>query len=211
MRGSGHIHGFLWSSTAPRPDPSASESRAAFAEYWATFISAINPDQSRPPDLRHPSALSYEDQLNTSELLTACLNRFQRHRNCTESYCLRLKKGCIGAKECRFYFPRSLRDEAAVSKDQNPHHWTFCPQRNDKLLNSYNAAMILAWMANIDTSPATSISVIVNYIGKYCSKEEKKSTSYQELLQSVQPHANSLHAFSSVVAKFMNKLITKRD
>ena len=71
--------------------------------------------------------------------------------------------------------------------------------------------MILAWMANIDTSPATSISVIVNYIGKYCSKEEKKLTSYQELLQSVQPHANGLHAFSSVVAKFMNKLITKRD
>jgi len=66
-------------------------------------------------------------------------------------------------------------------------------------------------MANIDTSPATSISVIVNYIGKYCSKEEKKSTSYQELLQSVQPHANSLHAFSSVVAKFMNKLIAERD
>jgi len=33
-------------------------------------------------------------------------------------------------------------------------------------------------MANINTLPTTSILVIVNYIGKYCSKEEKKLTSY---------------------------------
>ena len=87
----------------------------------------------------------------------------------------------------------------------------FYPQRNNKLLNSYNAAIILAWMANIDMLPAISILVIVNYIGKYCSKEEKKLTSYQELLQLVQPHANSLYAFSLVVVRFINKLIAKRN
>ena len=66
-------------------------------------------------------------------------------------------------------------------------------------------------MANIDISPATSILVIVNYIGKYCSKEEKKSTFYQELLQSVQLHANNLYAFSLIIAKFINMLIIKRN
>ena len=64
-------------------------------------------------------------------------------------------------------------------------------------------------MANINILPAISILVIVNYIGKYCSKEEKKSTFYQELLQLVQLYANSFHTFSSVVAKFINKLIAK--
>ena len=54
----------------------------------------------------------------------------------------------------------------------------FYPQCNNKLLNSSNAAIILAWIANINTSPATSILVIVNYISKYCSKEEKKLTFY---------------------------------
>ena len=54
----------------------------------------------------------------------------------------------------------------------------FCLQRNNKLLNGYNAAIILAWMANINTLLAISILVIVNYISKYCSKEEKKLTSY---------------------------------
>ena len=64
-------------------------------------------------------------------------------------------------------------------------------------------------MANINTLLAISILVIVNYIGKYCSKEEKKLTSYQELLQLVQLYTNSLYAFSLVVAKFINKLIAK--
>jgi len=66
-------------------------------------------------------------------------------------------------------------------------------------------------MANLDVSPATSVAVIVNYIGKYCSKEEKKLTSYKELLKIVTPHANKLHAFSFIITKFINKLIGERD
>ena len=63
----------------------------------------------------------------------------------------------------------------------------------------------------MDVSPATSIAIIVNYIGKYYSKEEKKSASYKELLKTVTLYANELHAFSFIVAKFINKLIGKRD
>ena len=66
-------------------------------------------------------------------------------------------------------------------------------------------------MANLDASPATSIAIIVNYISKYYSKEKKKSTSYKELLKIVTPHINKLHTFSSIVAKFINKLISKQD
>ena len=61
---------------APKPDISTSKLRKAFAEYWAILISALNPDQSRPPDLQHSSALSYKEQLNSSKLLTAYLNQF---------------------------------------------------------------------------------------------------------------------------------------
>jgi len=66
-------------------------------------------------------------------------------------------------------------------------------------------------MANLDASPATSVAIIVNYISKYYSKEEKKSASYKELLKTVTPHANKLYTFSSIVAKFINKLISERD
>ena len=66
-------------------------------------------------------------------------------------------------------------------------------------------------MANLDTSPAINIAIIINYIGKYCSKEEKKLASYKELLKTVTPYTNKLHAFSSIIAKFINKLISKRN
>ena len=85
----------------------------------------------------------------------------------------------------------------------------FCLQWNDKLFNNYNAAIILRWMANLNTSPATSVAVIVNYVGKYCSKEEKKSTFYKKKFKTVTLYISKLHAFNFIVAKFMNKLIGK--
>ena len=66
-------------------------------------------------------------------------------------------------------------------------------------------------MANLDTLPATSVAIIINYISKYCSKEEKKLASYKELFKTVTPHINKLYTFSSIVTKFMNKLIGKQD
>ena len=85
----------------------------------------------------------------------------------------------------------------------------FYLQRNNKLLNNYNAAIVLKWMANLDTSPAISVAVIVNYISKYCSKKEKKLVSYKELLKTVTLYTNKLYTFSSIIAKFINKLISK--
>ena len=64
-------------------------------------------------------------------------------------------------------------------------------------------------MANLDTLLATSVTVIVNYINKYCSKEEKKSASYKELLKTVTLYINKLYIFNSIIAKFINKLIGK--
>ena len=58
--------------------------------------------------------------------------------------------------------------------------------------------MVLGWIENIDMSLVTSILVIVNYIGKYCSNK-KKFDFYQELLQSIQPYTNNHHAFNSVI------------
>jgi hypothetical protein len=64
-------------------------------------------------------------------------------------------------------------------------------------------------MANLNTLLATSIAVIINYINKYCSKEEKKLVSYKELLKTVTLYTNKLHAFSFIITKFINKLISK--
>jgi hypothetical protein len=64
-------------------------------------------------------------------------------------------------------------------------------------------------MANLNTLLATSVAVIVNYINKYCSKEEKKLAFYKELLKIVTLYINELYTFSFIIAKFINKLISE--
>ena len=66
-------------------------------------------------------------------------------------------------------------------------------------------------MANLNTLLAISMAVIVNYISKYCSKEEKKLAFYKELFRTVTLYINKLYTFNSIVTKFINKLISKQD
>ena len=61
----------------------------------------------------------------------------------------------------------------------------------------------------MDTLPVINVAIIINYISKYCSKEEKKLASYKELLKTVTLYANKLYAFSFIITKFINKLISK--
>ncbi len=60
-------------------------------------------------------------------------------------------------------------------------------------------------------SSSISIHVIVNYIDKYCSKTEKKSVFYKELLDTVISLINNLYALISIINKFLNKLIDEWD
>ena len=64
-------------------------------------------------------------------------------------------------------------------------------------------------MANLNTLLAINIAVIVNYISKYCNKEEKKLAFYKELFKTVTLYINKLYTFNSIITKFINKLISK--
>ena len=66
-------------------------------------------------------------------------------------------------------------------------------------------------MANLNALLATSVAIIINYISKYCNKKEKKLASYKELLKTVTLYGNKLYTFNSIIAKFINKLIGKRN
>jgi len=123
---------------------------------------------------------------NTFRELTELLNRFQRHTRCTPSYCQRKIRG-TDELTCHFHFPRSERRLPEVSCEVNSNHRFYLPVRNDALLNSYNATVIMGWMANTDISPCTDQTAVVHYLAKYCSKAEKKSEPFKSLLQSVMP------------------------
>jgi hypothetical protein len=179
-RGTGHVHCLVWIEKAPKMDMSTEESRAEFARFWDDYITAQNPDPYRRPDARNPAALPFVAIANTEDQFAALLNRLQMHPTCSFPYCLRKVKGS-DCMRCRFFFPRPLRDQAACSKEVNGKKYMFCPRRNQGSLNQTSPVMTLGWQANVDIQPSNSLTGVLNYIGKYVSKPEKKSGSYKEI------------------------------
>jgi hypothetical protein len=51
----------------------------------------------------------------------------------------------------------------------------------------------------------------LNYIAKCCTKEEKKTVTYADLVKEVLPRLNCAKPLLSLVSKTMNKLIGERD
>ncbi|KAJ7101448.1 hypothetical protein B0H15DRAFT_748252, partial [Mycena belliarum] len=84
--------------------------------------------------------------------LAQMLNRLQRHTKCTAGYCERKKKD-TGEKFCRFGFPRECREASAYMRNADREFPELLTRRNDPLLNSYVASVILTWRANIDIRP----------------------------------------------------------
>ena len=52
---------------------------------------------------------------------------------------------------------------------------------------------------------------MLNYIAKYCSKAEKQTQPYKEMISELIPKVNNSCPMVSLVAKMMNKLIAERD
>lgn len=209
-RGSGHSHGLFWIPTAPSLDQETDESRAKFAQYWGSVITAWNPDRLRLPDARNPASLAPADVANTADQFAAFLNRLQMHSDCRAPYCLQAKNG--GDQPiCRFFFPRPLFAAPVVTKAINHKTWLFSPARNQGTLNQCAPTITMGWMANTDIQPPTSLRAVLSYIGKYVSKPEKSSASYTELQAQVLPCVNDRAPLQSFVSRMLNKLIGERD
>ena len=146
---------------------------------------------------------------NTPDQFTAFLNRFQVH-TCRPRYCLRIKHGSDEPPSCRFFYPRKLFPEPVVTKEINHKSWLFSPVQNQAYLNQCSAVITMAWMANTDIQPPTSLEAVLSYIAKYMSKPEKSSDLYLEMQARILPYVND-QAPLSFVSKMLNKVIAERD
>ncbi|XP_044715249.1 uncharacterized protein HRG_11226 [Hirsutella rhossiliensis] len=63
----------------------------------------------------------------------------------------------------------------------NPEPQRIQGERNDGQINHYNRLLTVAWLANTDVSPCTSLQQVIDYAAKYCSKSEKKSESFAQI------------------------------
>ncbi|KAM4060963.1 PIF1-like helicase [Hirsutella rhossiliensis] len=146
-RGSPHNHGLYWMQEGPAADMEDEAARDMFARGEGNPLS-VDPLGVEMTFLR----------------LSQIVNRCQRHR-CNTTYCLRVRKGSgdlardmEGAagdieaanvanpeRECRFDFPRALRELAAVIRKEGRSYYIFEAARNDSLMNHFNPAIILGW------------------------------------------------------------------
>lgn len=69
----------------------------------------------------------------------------------------------------------------------------------------------MAWLANIDMAPCTSLRGVVDYVVKYAAKVEKNSTSYTKLATSLLRIVSNDRPFQSLVTKLMNQLLGEHD
>ncbi|KHO00508.1 ATP-dependent DNA helicase PIF1 [Metarhizium album ARSEF 1941] len=231
-RGSPHNHGLYWMKESPAADMEDEAARDIFARTWGFHITAVNPEPRRnvPHGEGNPLSVDTLSIEMTFLRLSQIVNRCQRHR-CNTTYCLRVRKrsgdlarDMEGAaadieaanmsnpeRECRFDFPRALRELAAVIRKEGKSYYIFEAARNDNLMNHFNPAIILGWLANIDISPCTSLQAVITYAAKYCSKSEKKTEPYCKLADQVLPHTAHLQPLLSFSSRLMNKLIAERD
>ncbi|KID81497.1 ATP-dependent DNA helicase PIF1 [Metarhizium guizhouense ARSEF 977] len=209
-RGSSHHHGLYWLSGHPDLDPDNDESRTRFARVWGYHVSAVNPEPQRiqAPGEGNPLTLNLLQQPLTVQLLSMVVNRVQRHH--CNNYCMQLNKRTKQV-ECRFGFPHGQRLLASLNKLPHSKHWCFRGERNDSQINHYNRLLTVAWLANTDISPCTSLQQVVDYAAKYCSKSEKKSESFAQIGKALMPRVKDQNPLISFTSKLLNQLVAERD
>lgn len=200
----------------------------AFVEYWDPHVSTWSPGlhTDLPPAKKHPSSRDWTSLRDNLLELGELINRVQRHTKCQKGYCARRRGGVIPADEaapgqpglgpgeyCRFGYPKELLDKTQlIFNDKGLLE--FLTKRNDTLLNPHNPSLILGWGANVDFKPIISKSSVVAYIAKYCSKAEKKSATYFDMLHEVLSDRRideDRAATKVVVQKMLSKFVVERD
>ncbi|XP_044717958.1 ATP-dependent DNA helicase [Hirsutella rhossiliensis] len=209
-RGSSHHHGLYWLSGHPDLDPDNDQSREQFARIWGYHVSAVNPEPQRiqAPGEGNPLIGNLLEQPLTVQFLSMVVNRVQRHR--CNNYCMQLNKHTKQV-ECRFGFPHGQRLLASLDKVPHSKHWNFRGERNDGQINHYNRLLTVAWLANTDVSPCTSLQQVIDYAAKYCSKSEKKSESFAQIGKALMSRVKDHNPLISFTSKLLNQLVAERD
>ena len=125
---------------------------------------------------------------------------------------------------CRYLFPRDLQhfdgDQRGVVRE-DPHRpglRSLCLQRNDALLNNFEAHMLLLNLGNIDWRALLNLWSVLEYLTKYTTKGGKGSRQlgrvFDDVLQAVHQYeeADGIHdLWRRTIMKFYAKVIGDRE
>lgn len=227
VQGSGHIHGLYWTKESLKVDE-----LEKYLLYWGKLVLAKNSDGRLSLNPVHLCSRPFGTLHNNRQELTEVVNCCQWHTKCNQAYCLWKQKD-TNETICKFNLSQILRkslmwlmrliqvgkvnfsqplwEKPDVNNESNLCYQTFALARNDPLLNNYNPAVTMGWLANIDVIPCTNRKVVLYYVAKYCTKAKIKTVKLDELMKDLLLHISSKNAMGLLVMKFLNKLIRERD
>jgi len=184
--------------------------------FFDNYVTAWNPREIHHRNIMVPRSLNDDPCLLNTDQIFSCnphndyeelLNRVQRHTKCSVDSCLH-KKGTILA--CRYNAPWDLSGESILFIDDQGRK-KYDPTRNDDRLNVHNIDLLTMWRANVDCQPVLSRHVVLKYIVKYASKEERRSESYHDMLTRISNYfASEDHALCAY-RRFLAETVVERD
>ena len=176
-------------------------------QYLDSLITTINPGLNAPLPDRHPCQKSKNEQCDDQQDYIDLVNKLQRHTRCSPSYCLRTKDG---KQSCRFGYPKENVEHTFVCDDERGQP-ELITARNDPLINPHNWLQLQGWRANIDLKPILSIHAALQYISKYASKAEPRSTAFSEILNQILSESSLDDLILTSVQKLLLHSVAERD
>lgn len=145
------------------------------------------------------------------------LNTVQRHTHCSSNYCLRKRQSESDLK-WRFNFPfepsmtTKLEFEPIHSKDKNCQYKVkVTTKRNDPRLNNHQRVQLQGWRANCDIQVVIDYHACLEYLTKYASKGEPRSTVMKTAFNSIVHNCNSESSPTKLIKKVIMKSLGQRD
>jgi len=177
-----------------------------------------NNSYMRPLEADHPCKREYECIDDFDQDYCDLINLCQVHK-CISLYCLRKKGTGI---ECRFKFPKTITHTSKIVfkekwkrtlQDKTTQIIYECQlelKRNDPRMNQHNIWDMQTWRANTDFTLVLSTHHVVEYVAKYITKAEPRSSQLSQLLRCTADMQGEESA-NTVLRKAMMRMVGNRD
>lgn len=214
-RGSPHVHGLLWLEDAPlieqlknQNGPNYHEEFQYTLEYFDALITCDNPDKNVIFNDNPCTKLYNEIEDNLHQYDYNCLANFCQRHTKHFKYCFKKNSNI-----CRFGFPKEQHQQSKLILNQSTQQFEFVPKRNDEIMNPHNRFILELWRANMDLQSIVSLYAVLNYIAKYTTKSEKRSSEFEDFLKLFLLNENEFKdmGVSEFVTKTLMKNIVSRD
>lgn len=151
MRGSPHIHMFVWVLNAPDLDTKQGQIDAPM--FIDKYVSTELPDEHNDPDLYH---------------LVKTLQVHHHTSSCKKK-----------SNHCRFDFPRpcssTTRLKSHIDPGNTSRFYITKRTKGNEMVNAFNSHILQSWRANMDIQMIRSVYGVALYVCTYICKSEPKA------------------------------------